>query len=187
MCENDNSNNKLKLQYGVDTRKLEIESFWKRSLFFWGFIAASFAAYSLLKKSNSNFTLIIANFGFLCSFFWTCVNRGSKYWQENWEQKVNSSEKSIIGDFFKIQEQVLTHKSCWLRARKFSVSRLTIALSDYVTILWFLIILFEIIKIFYPNFVNNDNTKCFLILFTIYTIIYSLIALFNSRTSNDAI
>ena len=32
------------LKYAAETRKFEIERFWQRSLFFWGFIGASFVA-----------------------------------------------------------------------------------------------------------------------------------------------
>lgn len=183
MSDNDFLPDKLKLQVGVDTRKFEIESFWKRSLFFWGFIAASFIAYASFKGINSNYSIIISNFGFICSFCWTFVNRGSKYWQENWEQKVNASEVLTIGKYFQVQEPILMHKSWWLRARKFSVSRLTIALSDYVTILWFLIILYEILKLLNPNLIDSDKIKYFLVFFTFYTIIYSFVALLNSKTS----
>src|SRR5229473_56471 len=80
------------LKYAADVRKFEIERFWQRSLFFWGFIAAAFLAYAALYDRDNLLTLLIACFGVVCSFAWTLQNRGGKYWQEAWEQKVKSVE-----------------------------------------------------------------------------------------------
>jgi len=45
--------------------------------------------------------VLIACFGFVCSVAWSLVNRGSKYWQENWEFIVEGNEGDITGDLFK--------------------------------------------------------------------------------------
>lgn len=36
----------------------------------------------------------------VCSAAWTLLNRGSKYWQENWETKVELNEKKVTGPLF---------------------------------------------------------------------------------------
>ncbi len=41
------------LEMAVDVRKFEIGLFWQRSLFFWGFIAATFLAYANIKACLS--------------------------------------------------------------------------------------------------------------------------------------
>jgi hypothetical protein len=41
------------LKLAAEARKLEIESFWRRSLFFWEFIVAAFAGYASLSKGGS--------------------------------------------------------------------------------------------------------------------------------------
>src|ERR1700687_4058379 len=64
----------------IQTRNLEIDLFWKRSLFFWGFISAAFVGYTALRQSELR--TVLACFGTVCSCAWTLVNRGSKYWQE---------------------------------------------------------------------------------------------------------
>jgi hypothetical protein len=113
----------------LDTRKFEIDLFWKRSLFFWGFIAAAFVGYAAFsgdKTNNPNLRLLISLFGLVCSFCWTLVNRGSKYWQENWEQHVDVLEDEVTGSLFKDLKPPMK-KFWWFRARKFSVSKLTIA------------------------------------------------------------
>jgi hypothetical protein len=77
--------------------KFEIDLFWKRSLFFW-FIAAAFVAYATLIKSETNadkdLPFIIACFGLVYNFAWTLGNRGSKYWQEAWEQKLKDEDSN---------------------------------------------------------------------------------------------
>lgn len=119
----------------VNTRALEIELFWKRSLFFWGFIASAFIGYAALRKVGSDLSIVIGCFGMVCSAAWSLVNRGSKYWQENWEQKVEKIEQGVTGPLFKIQEPV-QKKGVWLSARRYSVSKLAIALSDFTFLIW---------------------------------------------------
>lgn len=86
----------------IEARKLEIELFGRRSLFFWGFMASAFVGYATLYKIGSGLSLIIACFGLVCSVAWTLVNRGSKYWQENWEAKVDKVEDNVTGPLFKV-------------------------------------------------------------------------------------
>jgi hypothetical protein len=68
----------------LQTRNFEIELFWKRTIFFWGFIAAAFGGYAALRNSESDLAIVVACFGAVCSLAWALVNRGSKYWQETW-------------------------------------------------------------------------------------------------------
>ena len=69
--------NEKRFDVSVQTRNLEIELFWKRSLFFWGFISAAFIGYAALRQSDLR--ILLACFGMVCSCAWTLVNRGSKY------------------------------------------------------------------------------------------------------------
>jgi len=84
--------------YAAETLDNEVERFWKRSLFFWGFIAAAFVAYGvLIEKSDKDLPLAISCFGLICSIAWTLANRGSKYWQYHWEEKLKSVEVAALG------------------------------------------------------------------------------------------
>lgn len=153
---------KKKAYYDIsnDTRKFEIELFWRRSLFFWGFIASAFAFLGFF-YSERGLSLVISGFGLIGSLSWTLANRGSKYWFENWEKKVRKSENEITGKLFGDPEpepkyesllKTIWHGKIWDR-RRYSVSKLAIALSDYVTILWILIfinILLGILGFPYP-------------------------------------
>lgn len=122
------------LKYAAEVRKFEIEKFWQRSIFFWGFIGAAFVAYSqLLGKDDISF--LVACFGLVCSVAWTLQNRGSKYWQEAWEAKVESVENDVLGVRLFANREPIQRKGFW-GAQTFSVSRLAIALSDFTVLVW---------------------------------------------------
>ncbi len=122
------------LEYAADVRKFEIVRFWQRSIFFWGFIAAAFVAYAQ-SGGKGDLAFLIACFGLVCSIAWTLQNRGSKYWYEAWEAKVESVEKEVLGvHLFKNREPIV-RKGPW-GARAFSVTKLAIALSDFAALTW---------------------------------------------------
>jgi hypothetical protein len=148
----DDSPERRKFDLAVQVRNFEIELFWKRSVFFWGFISSAFIGYAALRKFNRDLGLVVACFGMVCSCAWTLLNRGSKYWQESWEAKVERAEPEVMGKFFAREEAVQTHKFWWLRARKFSVSKLAIALSDYVFLLWLCLVIAELLCRYAPAF-----------------------------------
>ncbi|MGA3131711.1 MAG: hypothetical protein ABSD59_12970 [Terracidiphilus sp.] len=125
------------LRYAAEARRFEIERFWHRSLFFWGFISVAFVAYAQLSNNRSSVDLpfVIACFGIVCSVAWTLQNRGSKYWQEAWEQKVESVEDAVLGASLFHNHEPLQPKGFW-GAGKFSVTKLAIALSDFTVLVW---------------------------------------------------
>lgn len=92
------------LGYALDIRKFEIELYWKRAGYFWTLIAASFAGFVALQtatKPKPGLSFLISCIGLVLSFGWYLVNRGSKYWQENWERHVDMLETEVIGPFYK--------------------------------------------------------------------------------------
>jgi hypothetical protein len=123
------------LQLAADVRKFEIGLFWQRSLFFWGLIAATFLVYANLKDSDATIRFAIVSAGFIFSLGWTLVNRGSKFWQENWERKVELAGESASVHLFRDREPVQAKFFLW-RARQYSVSKLAIALSDFTVAVW---------------------------------------------------
>lgn len=134
------------LALAVDTRKFEIERFWQRALFFWGFIAAAAVAYSSEAFKDDHYAkLVIACFGVVCSLAWTLGNRGSKYWQEAWERKVENLEQDALGMRLFSQIERPQSKGFWGGSR-FSVSQLAIALSDFTLIVW-VVAMFRCVKI----------------------------------------
>jgi drug/metabolite transporter (DMT)-like permease len=117
-------------------RKYEIDKFWQRSLFFWGFIGAAFIAYAKAAGDHQpTETLFIACFGLICSVAWTLSNRGSKYWQEAWETKVERFEIRHLGIALFSHQEKRQMKGLW-GAHLYSVSKLTILLSDFTALVW---------------------------------------------------
>jgi len=97
---------KLAFQQVADTRKFEIELYWKRATYFWTLIAVAFAGYFAILSSggipNKLFlSFIVASIGFVFTFAWYLANRGSKYWQENWENHLDLLEDNITGPLYK--------------------------------------------------------------------------------------
>lgn len=97
---------KAALEYALDIRKFEIELYWKRAAYFWTLIAAAFAGYFVILSSDNLddkkfLAFVVACVGFLFTFAWFQVNRGSKQWQENWENHVDILENSVTGPLYK--------------------------------------------------------------------------------------
>lgn len=156
-CNHSNSDIK-RFDVVVQIRNFEIELFWKRSIFFWGFIASAFVGYAALRSRSANLALLVVCFGMVCSCAWALLNRGSKYWQESWETKVERFELPVTGKLFAEEEPIQYHKGCWLHARKYSVSKLSIALSDYVFLLWLALVVSEIWSKYFPHSAEKLST-----------------------------
>ena len=95
------------LEYALETRKFEIELYWKRAAYFWTFIAASLAAYGVIRASGdidgyekAHLSVLVVVLGLVFSFAWQAANRGSKLWQENWENHVALLEDDVVGPLF---------------------------------------------------------------------------------------
>ena len=69
-----------------------VDLYWKRATYFWTFIAATLAGFFAIQASSASnkgdMSFLLANLGIVFSVGWFCVNRGSKFWQENWESEV---------------------------------------------------------------------------------------------------
>lgn len=136
----DEKRNRKRFEVALITRQFEIDMFWKRSLFFWGFIGSSFVAVAAVEGKSQILSILVSGFGMVCSLGWTLVNRGSKYWQEQWESKIEAVEDAVTGPFFK-ERMAPQNKGAWLSGRRYSVSKLAIAISDYVFLVWVAIFL----------------------------------------------
>lgn len=90
----------------ADIRKFEIEMYWKRAAYFWAIIAITFTGYFALASVNSfplknAFSLLLSSMGSVFTLSWFLVNRGSKYWQENWENHLDLMENGVTGPLYK--------------------------------------------------------------------------------------
>lgn len=153
VSRSDHEQKRLILQYAAEARRFEIERFWQRSIFFWGFIGAAFIAYGVLtddRHKDPIAALVVSVFGFLASEAWLFVNRGSKYWQEAWEAKVKIVEMDVLGaplfsNIEPIQSQGL------LGVGHYSVSRLTSLLSMISMLTWLVLFARQIIYCSVPD------------------------------------
>lgn len=126
----------LALSIALETRRFEIDKFWTRSLFFWGFIAAAAVAFASDGISAEPLArLSLACFGALASLAWTLANRGSKYWHEAWEVKVQRLEREVFGISQFGSTEPMQSRGLW-GARRYSVTKLAMALSDLTLLMW---------------------------------------------------
>jgi hypothetical protein len=94
------ASHKAALSRAHELRKFEIENYWKRSSYFWGFQLVSFAALALTAK-DGNFhpplVIMVAVLGALAALTGILTARGSKFWQANWEAHVDFLEPDVEG------------------------------------------------------------------------------------------
>lgn len=144
----------------LETRKFEIELFWKRALFFWGFISVSYVAYwnvfeklceSKDKSPNlySFALVVISSVIYAFSLIFHLANKGSKFWQENWEKHINYLEDEISGRIYKTWFM----DSNWIHnpvgKYTFSLSKLTMMISFILILCALLLIFFSINIVFF--------------------------------------
>ena len=151
--------------------------------FFWGFIAAAFAGYAALRNTKSELAILMACFGTVCAFAWTLVTRGSKYWQESWESKVDRYEQPIVGKFFAHEEPLQSHKGRWLQARRFSVSKISIGLSDYIFVVWIALLSAEVLRRFLPAGSLQLVSRAGILLFLIFSLSFAICLFVYARSS----
>lgn len=132
----------IALQNALDIRKFEIDLYWKRAAYFWAFIAASFAGYFAIvtqdsDRQNGKALLIVCILGFVFSYSWYFVNRGSKFWQNNWEGHVDYLEDEIMGPLYRL---VRNPEACNffnpISDYPISVSRINQMLSLLISLIW---------------------------------------------------
>jgi len=142
------------LEIALDTRKFEIELYWKRTGYFVLFIGAIFVGYyNVFSNSKSHWaSLFIAALGFLLSLLWYMANRGSKFWQENWEAHIEElSTYSGIPIFGIIKRREHSIKNL-MQEYPFSVSKVNQMVSLIITISWFLTFIKD-------SLIFNENDK----------------------------
>lgn len=185
-----NNNKKtLALGHALDIRKFEIELYWKRATYFWTFIGASFAGYITLKsseaKTDDNLSLLISCLGMLFSLGWLCVNKGSKFWQENWENHVDFLEDSNTGPLYKTVTSSISEsnkcekiKNFFTGSLPYSVSKVNQIISLYIFIIWLSIFINDLFKTYYAG---SFSLLSIALLFI--TINFCFIILFLGKTS----
>jgi len=153
----------------ADIRKFEIEMYWKRATYFWTIIAITFTGYFALASANTfpfknAFSLLLSSMGSVFTLSWFLVNRGSKYWQENWENHLDLMENSITGPLYKTvlsRPSIEAKKNALQLAstnkdfidehitgpKKISASKINQLVAFYLLGIWLLLVIITLINI----------------------------------------
>jgi hypothetical protein len=131
-----------------EVRKFEIGLYWQRATYFWAFIAVAFGGYFAVLTADRpaddeqrNFlAFVVGCVGLLLSWAWCLVNRGSKFWQENWENHVDLLEDRFTGPLHKTilyreanenwLDSIFTSPGQW------SVTKINAWVSTFTVICW---------------------------------------------------
>lgn len=158
----------------LDIRKFEIELFWKRTTFFWTTNAAIIAGYFTLFSKTGNAIIMLfplGCLGVLFSLAWYFANRGSKFWQVNWEKHLDCIEDEIIGPLYKttIDSEYYRLNRFWnlLSPYPFSVSKITQFLSLALIVFW-MFLLYILVNANLPSSIcywNSNLTFCLITFF----------------------
>ncbi|WP_226661099.1 hypothetical protein [Alteriqipengyuania lutimaris] len=122
------------LERAHELRKFEIENYWRRSTYFWGFQLVAFTALALSRTDGEFDPLVviaIAMLGTLAATTAILSARGSKFWQENWEMHVDLLEDEVEG---------LLHKTALVKRNlSYSVSRVNERFLQIIAVGWVVI------------------------------------------------
>ena len=184
------------LDIALDTRKFEIDLYWKRANYFWLFVAAMFTAFFVVANNlykeievfdvnlkvyhkvphlefmNLYFLLIISFLGFTFSLGWYYVNRASKFWQNNWEAHVDLLSKKNHGELFTTIKA--SNRDFWKLDKEypFSVSRVNQLLSLITTFIWMIMFLGSIYFLLSNKFSFSISDSCNIIFLFVSLLIF---------------
>jgi hypothetical protein len=135
---------KKALDLALDIRKFEIGLYWQRTAYFWALITAAFAGYFAVLGSDhlqdrDYLAFILSCIGLVFACAWYLVNRGSKYWQENWENHVDMMEDDIVGPLYKtiLQRPENMHLLDRITGPlSVSVSQINLIVSLFTIVIW---------------------------------------------------
>lgn len=144
-------------ELALDIRKFEIQLYWHRTAYFWALIAAAFAGYFVVQSSEKTedgafIAFVIACLGFIFSLAWFLVNRGSKFWQENWENHVDMLENDIAGPLYKTILQRPRDEPDWFENNVYGPSRKSVSkinqwVSAFTVVIWGLLALWAVLPL----------------------------------------
>lgn len=120
---------------------MRLACFGRAQYFFGASAQTALSAYGAAFKANAHgLQFGAACFGFVCAIAWTLVNRGSTYWQENWERKADQAQSQIglSVELFPPPDRQPEIVEGWTwRAKHFPVSGAVIAFSVFTILVWF--------------------------------------------------
>jgi len=143
--ENDTDKLRQALNRAYELRTFEIEHYWKRATYFWGFQVAIFAAFGFMWRADGNpsgwnpVAVLLCGLGVLTAVANLLSAWASRFWQKNWERHIDALEREVEGNL---------HKTIWLQEGKvsFSVSRLNEAVASSLIVFWSLLFSYLVLK-----------------------------------------
>lgn len=178
-------------QFACDTRKFEIELYWKRSSLFWTFVGAAFTGYIALlalEIERLKLLLLIAILGWVFSIAWYFACRGSKFWQQNWEMHIDMLENYFTGPIYKINKNA---KECklfnFLDSYQISVSKVNMLLALEIAAIWLVLIFYSLQRICNYKILNiiyeYISKECFLLGLSVVIVLMSLFIIVRCTTT----
>ena len=185
----------IALEVAHDIRKFEINLYWRRTAYFWTLLAAVFAGYFLIQDTEQTGMLptLISSIGVVVSFGWFLANKGSKFWQENWEAVVEQIEDKVTGPLYKTEvircQNGGTVCDCITGPEKFSVSRINQLAVGYVVLVWVFLLGYSVVPICPLSYVAVINVAILAATVVMMIVIYrcgksserSLVSRFTNR------
>ncbi len=146
-----------------EVRQFEIELYWKRALYFWGFetvfILAASNLFRMRKLADAfPYLLAVSIVAFVFTWLWGRALKGSKQWQENWELHIDLLENGVSGNLYKTVLYKPNHLSDF-----YSVSKVNEAMNELLQAMWAGVALQSIIKIRDVNFSQLGIGDVFLV------------------------
>ncbi len=173
-----------------DIRKFEISLFWQRAAFFWAFIVAIYTAYYhvLTKiydvgkdgcprfKHGSVPLLVLSALGLFFCFSWLLASKGSRHWQENWENHLDLLEDNVTGSLYKTYEA----------GKAYSVSKIVITAGWIVTMCAYGLLVYEFVQMLI-NSTKLNSALCvfylslaFAVIIAVLLYVYSVLMIGNT-------
>lgn len=168
---------KLKAAYekAWENRNYEIDKFWSRGLYFWGFIAATFIAYTAIITSNNDrlkeittwgIDISILALGVILSLAWLLVIKGSKRWQENWEKHIDYLENFVSGPIY---------KTVFYQGKHYSVSKMSENVAWSVLGVWCILLVQTLCERYTPSLTHVDWMPTIILVLMVFMIAKMLI------------
>lgn len=188
---------KAALDRAHEIRKFEIELLWKRAAYVATFQTLLFAALGLSFRAQNGdliplFQIVTCIAGVFSSFFWRLINKGSKFWHENWTHHIDFLEDEFEGRLHKTvlydgdgDENLGISNKILLDAKTqpYSVSRVNISISNMFFVAWsvlLLVFLWQSIKSFGVIIASDFFVKAWLTLSCIPVLVL-LFILYNNK------
>lgn len=180
------------LERAHDIRKFEIDLYWRRGLYFWGFNLTIFASFGFLLSKMAGWNdallpvslpaLALALLGLFISTVWFFVHKGSKAWQQNWEYHIDFLEESVTGNLHKT--------TLGKRADFFSVSKANQYVIYGIGFFWFAASTYLLALMTYPDLdqsLAQAITNCLLLTLVPLVLVVATVALFHfcCRTGDE--